>query len=195
MCPHTLYAPAIFDTLATPMRKLASIIIILFCFSIPAQALFIIETNDIPRPGRSGVAMAQVAAGTAINISWGIWERSNMYFVVGSGAGLGWKQRLLQEGPEMPLSLDLTAETVSWRDWHTTMYGVDLRKQLLDDLNGFIRLEAGDNNADWPSLKDLTTQSIFTYGLNWKVWQDINLLLSASNGPEMFGTFGLNILL
>jgi hypothetical protein len=177
------------------MRRLFICLSICVLLSSFAHALFLLENDDCKRPGRGAVSFGQVAGGTAVNISWGIWESSNLYFIVGSGAGLGWKQRLIQENVYWPFSFELTAETVSLKNWHTSAYGAALRKKILEDVSVFLKVEATDNNADWTGLEGLKDQSISSLGLNWKLWRDTSLILEISDRPETFGTAGVFILL
>ena len=177
------------------VKKIVVLTCVLLLITLPAHALFQLENDDTRRPGRSGLGFGQVAGGTAINISWGIGEYTNLYFVTGPGAGLGLKQRLLQENVNMPLSLDLTAETTSLKNWHTSAYGCVVRKKIGDDVSGFLKFEAIDNNADWSGLEGLTQRSISSAGIDWKLWQDTALLLQISDRPDTFGTASLFILL
>lgn len=177
------------------MKKVLTLIACLLLFTFPAHALFLLENDDVKRPGRSGVAFGQVAGGTALNIHWGIWENTNLYFITGTGLGLGVKQRLIQENTYWPLSLDVTAETTSLKNWHTSAYGLGLRKKLGDDVSSYLKVEAIDNNADWPGFNGLQDQAIVSIGIDWKIWRDMWIILAASDRPETFGTAAVYILL
>jgi len=177
------------------MKKAIILAVFLLSITIPANALFLLDNDDMKRPGRSGVSFGQVAGGTAINIHWGIWDHTNLYFVTGTGAGLGAKQRLLQENTYWPFSLDVTLETTSLKNWHTSAYGLGIHKKVADEVSTYIKVEATDNNAEWPGLEELKDQAITSIGINWRVWRDMWLILGAGDRPAPFGTAAVYILL
>ncbi len=177
------------------MYRLFIALILVLILSYSAQALFLIENNDCRRPGRAAVSAAQVAGGTVVNMSWGVWDYTNIYMIVGPGAGLGLKQRLINENQYWPCSLELTLESTSLKMWHTAAYGVAVRKNILDDVEIFIKGESVDNRADWTGLEQLQQASLVQVGTSWKFWHGASLVLQACSTPDLFGTFGINIIL
>lgn len=177
------------------MKILVVVLFINFFLTIPAQALFLIQNNDLRRPGKSVLSAAQVAGGTAVNISWGVWEYSNLYIVFGTGAGLAWKQRLLQETNYFPFSWDISAETTSLRGRHTTAYGSSLWKRINPDLALFVKYEQIDSLDKWPGLPHLGYNNITSGGFAWRIWQNSTIVLQGIGNPDPFATFGFHILL
>lgn len=177
------------------MKKLLLSLSILILVTTSAHALFLIENDDFKRPGRSSLTTAQVAGGNAINISFGIWEYSNLYVVFGSGAGLGWKQRLIQESAYTPFSWDLSAENTSYKYQHTTAYGTTLWKKLNYHINLFIKYESVENTDLWPGIPELGFHSITSLGCTLHILRNTKILLQGSNNPNLFGTVGVHVLL
>ncbi|MBU0580698.1 MAG: hypothetical protein KKA19_05945 [Candidatus Margulisbacteria bacterium] len=177
------------------MKKFSLLLFIILILAQNAQALFLIENDDFKRPAKSVLTTAQVAGGTALNISWGIWEYSNLYIIFGTGAGLGWKQRILAENVYLPFSWDISLEHTSLKHYHTTAYGTSLWKRINDKLSIFIKYESVENKDQWPGLPDLEYNSIASGGFVLRIWQNTNLLLQGNGGPNPFGTLGFHVLL
>ncbi|MFC1516957.1 hypothetical protein ACFL5G_00190 [Candidatus Margulisiibacteriota bacterium] len=177
------------------MKKSLITIICFLLLNAAAHALFLLENNDFKRSGRSILSAGQLAQGTVINLSWGIWERSNLYIIVGTGGGLGWKQRLLSESAYLPFSWDLSAETTSLKFYHTTAYGTSLWKELNDDLEIFVKFEQIESLDQWPGLPALGYNSITSIGLTWGLWKNSFLTIQGSSNPNNFGTIAFHVLL
>ena len=178
------------------MLRVLTIIFLLFtCLAPKAQALFLLDDDLYGRPGRNVVSAAHIADGTAVNISWGIWPNANLYLVFATGAGLGWKQRLLAESEHLPFSWDISLENTSLRNWHTSAYGTSLWKALGAHSSFFLKYERVENTTLWPGLSELKNTGIYSAGFTIGLSQNSKILVQAGGGPAPFGCLGYNILL